>query len=205
MVLPKTRWKYHSLSLKENRLSSKENTYGRICNPFSSSRNLSKKKHPEDIQDYNQFIEGVIFPDSVSDKSMTHYGEKSSKVHLNYFLAERELEEDFDKGYFLHLVTDYIFYNKFLDYFSRDIYQDYDILNQELQEKFHVKIPDRIKDKVFYQEGTTKILKLNEVVDFIEEVSSYRLRDIEESIAKQDTYWLELRPLRRLESEDISR
>ena len=135
---------------------------------------------------------------------MTHYGEKSSKVHLNYFLAERELEEDFDKGYFLHLVTDYIFYNKFLDYFSRDIYQDYDILNQELQEKFHVKIPDRIKDKV-YQEGTTKILKLNEVVDFIEEVSSYRLRDIEESIAKQDTYWLELRPLRRLESEEISR
>ncbi len=164
-----------------------------------------RRKYPEDIQDYNQFIEGVIFPDSVSDKSMTHYGEKSSKVHLNYFLAERELEEDFDKGYFLHLVTDYIFYNKFLDYFSKDIYQDYDMLNQELQERFHVKIPDRIKDKVSYQDGTPKILKLNEVVEFIEDVSSYRLRDIEERIAKQDTYWLELRPLHRLESEDISR
>ena len=25
-----------------------------------------RRKYPEDIQDYNQFIEGVIFPDSVS-------------------------------------------------------------------------------------------------------------------------------------------
>ena len=79
------------------------------------------------------------------------------------------------------------------------------MLNQELQERFHVKIPDRIKDKVSYQDGTPKILKLNEVVEFIEDVSNYRLRDIEERIAKQDTYWLELRPLRRLESEEISR
>ena len=112
------------------------------------------KKHPKDIDDYNQFVEGVIFPDSVSDKSITHYGEKSSKVNLKWFLKENKINNDYNKGYFLHLVTDYIFYNKFLVCFSKDIYNDYDILNKKLQEKFDVKIPENIKEKIFYKEGS---------------------------------------------------
>ena len=50
--------------------------------------------HPGDINDYNEFIEGIIYPDSVTDKSLTHYGEKSSKSNLvdvtiiNEFLIE---------------------------------------------------------------------------------------------------------------------
>lgn len=154
-----------------------------------------KDKHINDIKNYEDFIKGVIFPDSVSDKSLTHYGEKSSKVNLKEFLRENEIDNDYNKGYFLHLVTDYIFYNKFLDCFSKDIYNDYDILNEILQKKFNVTIPESVKDKVFYKKGETKILEEEKVVKFIEEVSDYKLSEIREKVLKNDKYWLEFKNL----------
>lgn len=156
------------------------------------------KKHQEDISDYNKFIEGIIFPDSVSDKSITHYGEKSSKVNLKWFLEENEIDNDYNKGYFLHLATDYIFYNKLLEFFSKDIYNDYDILNKKLQERFNVKIPENIKEKVFYKEGKTKILELESIIKFIEDISEYKLDEIKERVLNNDKYWLEFRNLRKI-------
>lgn len=44
------------------------------------------RKHPNEINNYEEFIEGVIYPDSVTDKSLTHYGLKSSQVNLKRFL-----------------------------------------------------------------------------------------------------------------------
>lgn len=156
------------------------------------------KKHEDDIKDYNRFIEGVIFPDSISDKSITHYGEKSSKTDLKAFLEDNKIDNDYNKGYFLHLVTDYIFYNKLLKYFSKDIYNDYDILNEKLQKKFNVTLPENIKDKVFYKEGKTKVLKLENIIKFIEDVSDYKLDEIKERILDNDNYWLEIKELREI-------
>ena len=90
----------------------------------------------------------------------------------------------------MHLVTDYLFYNKFLDYFSKDIYNDYDILNKDLIEIFDVKIPEGIQDSVFYKDGKTKILNLDSTIDFINEVAKYRLQDIKEKVQNNDLYWL---------------
>ncbi len=156
-----------------------------------------RAKHIEDINNYKSFIEGVIFPDSVSDKSVTHYGMKSSKVNLKEFLEKNEIDNDYNKGYFLHLVTDYIFYNKFLEYFSKDIYNDYDILNKTLQDKFNVIVPESVKDKVFYKEGKTVILEQEKVIKFIEEVSDYNLVGIKEEVLKNNKYWLEFKSLPR--------
>ena len=156
------------------------------------------KKHEDDIKDYNRFIEGVIFPDSISDKSITHYGEKSSKTDLKAFLEDNKIDNDYNKGYFLHLVTDYIFYNKLLKYFSKDIYNDYDILNEKLQKKFNVTLPENIKDKVFYKEGKTKVWKLENIIKFIEDVSDYKLDEIKERILDNDNYWLEIKELREI-------
>ena len=64
---------------------------------------------------------------------------KSSKVILKDFLKENKLEDSYKRGYFLHLVTDYLFYNKYLDIFTKDIYNDCDILNKFLIEKYNVK------------------------------------------------------------------
>ena len=58
------------------------------------------KKHDKN-ENYLEFIEGVIFPDSVTDKSLTHYGPSSSQVNLYNFLKEHELNDSFTRGYFL--------------------------------------------------------------------------------------------------------
>ena len=155
------------------------------------------EKHPEEIKDHNKFIEGVISPDGVTDKSTTHYGPKSSKVNLKLFLESNEINDDFNKGYFLHLVTDYLFFNRFLDYFSKDIYNDYDILNKTLEEKYNVKIPEEVKNKVFYKTGETKILNLESVIEFIEKTSEYKLEYIKQRVIENDINWLQLKDLRK--------
>lgn len=157
-----------------------------------------KKNYPMDIDNYSDFIDGVIYPDSVLDKSLTHYGEKSSKVELKKFFDERDIQDSYNKGYFLHLVTDYLFYNKFLEYFSKDIYDDYDKLNKELIRKFEVKLPNNITDKVNYIEGETKILDLNNTIDFIKKTSKYRLKDVKELVLKNDENWTKFRKLNKI-------
>ena len=147
------------------------------------------QKHKSEIKNYNDFMDGIIFPDSVSDKSITHYGAKSSKTNLKKFLLENDIDSDYNKGYFLHLITDYIFYNKFLECFSKDIYNDYDILNKDIEEKFHVKVPEKVKNSVFYLEGETKILKLESIFKFISVVSDYDMSEIKRQVLNNNEYW----------------
>lgn len=149
-------------------------------------------------ENYEEFIEGIIAPDDVKDKSLTHYGDKSSATHLDKFLEDKKLDTSFNRGYFLHLVTDYIFYNKFFDTFSKDIYNDYDILNCELIKEFNVILPDRIKDKVFFKEGELKLLDLGKVKKCIKYASSMEIDDIVNEINNPKYYkkWLEIRELK---------
>ena len=154
-------------------------------------------KHKKDIESYEEFINGVIFPDDVSDKSTTHYGPKSSKVNLKDFFDNNELDNSFIKGYCLHLITDYLFYNKFLEFFSKEIYNDYDILNKKLIERYNVKIPHKIKDRVYYHEGKLKILDYDKIIDFIEKASEYRIEDVREEVLNNNKYWLTFKNLHK--------
>lgn len=110
---------------------------------------LQKHKNKEE---HNEFIDGIIYPDSVKDKSETHYGEKSSKANLYKFLSENNIDTSFNRGYFLHLLTDYLFYNYYIDTISTDIYNDYDILNKYLIEKYNIKVPEKLKSTVYVKE-----------------------------------------------------
>ena len=152
------------------------------------------KKHNNIKEDYNEFIKGVIYPDSVTDKSLTHYGIKSSKVILRDFLQENEIKDSYMRGYFLHLVTDYLFYNKYLEKFSKDIYNDYDILNKDLIEKYNIKLPKEILDSVFYKKGQTKILSMELAIKIIDEISDLDLNVIEKEIRENpnDEKWLNI-------------
>lgn len=151
-------------------------------------------------ENYNEFIEGVIAPDGVKDKSQTHYGEKSSLVNLNEFLKDKKLDNSFNRGYFLHLVTDYIFYNKVLDTFSKEIYNDYDILNSILMEKYNVKLPERVKDRVFFKKGELKLLSLEKAEKCIQMSSSMEIDEIVQEIdnPKYSNKWLEIRELKHI-------
>lgn len=155
--------------------------------------------HPKEISNYDEFVEGIIYPDSVEDKSLTHYGPKSSKVNLKAFFECRDINDDFNKGYFIHLVTDYVFYNKFLHVFSKKyIYNDYDILNKKIEKEFNVRIPLKVRNSVHYCSGETKILKFEDTKEFIKNVSKYDINDIKKSVLEGDKKWLEIRELKKI-------
>lgn len=157
------------------------------------------RNYPNEIKNHDEFLDGIIYPDSVGDKSITHYGPKSSQVNLKLFFAERDLNTDFNKGYFVHLVTDYLFYNKFISAFSKKyIYNDYDITNSCLEKEFNVVIPDKIRSRVFYKEGKTKILDINETINFIKETAKYNLNNIKEAVLNNDENWLKIRLLNEI-------
>lgn len=157
-------------------------------------------KNTKKTEDYNDFIKGVLAPDEVKDKSLTHYGSSSGETHLDRFLKEVNLDNSFNRGYFLHLVTDYIFYNKIFDTYSKDIYNDYDILNAILIEKYKVKIPKQIENSIFYKKGELKILNLEKVEECIKLASSMELDNIKREILdpKFSDKWLKIRKLKML-------
>lgn len=156
------------------------------------------KKHPNANEEYNEFIKGVIFPDSVKDKSETHYGTQSSKSNLNEFLKEHSLNTSFERGYFLHLLTDYLFYNKYLDCISTEIYNDYDILNDVLTQKYNVILPEEVKNSVFSKQGELKILSLELVENLIKEISELDIDIVAEEIIKKPRKWTTMKNLKRL-------
>jgi len=155
------------------------------------------KKHDKK-ENYSEFIEGVIFPDSVTDKSLTHYGPSSSQVNLYNFLKEHEFNDSFTRGYFLHLLTDYLFYNKYINFFSKDIYNDYDILNKELIKKYDVNLPDKVKKYVFFKENIElKILSYSLIETFIKDVSDMDIDKLIIEINQNIDKWIKIRPLKK--------
>lgn len=156
------------------------------------------KKHPDDNEDYNEFIEGVIFPDSVKIKSETHYGPESSKSNLYDFLQEHKLNTSFERGYFLHLLTDYLFYNKYLDCISTDIYNDYDILNDTLIKKYDIVLPEKVRNKVFSKEGNLKILSIELVENLVKEISELDIDTVAEETIRNPKKWTTMKDLKRL-------
>ena len=155
------------------------------------------KKHKDKDEDYNEFINGVIFPDSIKDKLLTHYGEKSSVSNLYEFLKANKLENSFKRGYFLHLLTDYLFYNKYIDRMSKDMYNDYDILNKILIEKYDVRLPESVKDTVFFKDGQLVILSLELITKMIDDISNMDLELIEKEVYKDPNKWTTMRELKR--------
>ena len=149
-------------------------------------------------EDYNQFIEGVIFPDSVTDKSETHYGEKSSKSNLYNFLKDKKLDNSFNRGYFLHLLTDYLFYNHYIEKWSKDMYNDYDILNKELINKYKVKLQTKIKNQVFFKEGKTVILTKEIAEKLIEDIAKMNIDDIAKEVMENPEKWTKMRALKHI-------
>ena len=155
------------------------------------------KKHKNKQEEYKEFIEGVIFPDSVKDKSETHYGAKSSVSNLYEFLKDNTLETSFKRGYFLHLLTDYLFYNKYIDRMSKDMYNDYDILNRLLIDKYEVILPEKIKGSVFFKEGELVILSMEIITKLVKDISEMDLDEVAKEVKENPTKWTTMRELKR--------
>lgn len=147
------------------------------------------KKHKK-IEDVDEFIKGVIAPDLTDNKSNTHYGKSPAYTQLKGFLDNNKIETSFSRGCFLHLLTDYLFYNYYLTYFNKqEMYHDYDVLNKPLIEKYNIILPDDIKEKVFYIEDKTKILSYELATKIIDEISSIDIDEVEKEVLSNKLKW----------------
>lgn len=150
------------------------------------------KKHK--VENKEEFIKGTIYPDSVKIKGITHYSPYySSDTNLYEFLLDKRLDNSYNLGYFLHLLVDVLFYNKYFilpqeEGISEKVHNDYDILNKRLQEKYNPILPEEIKGYTKHAEGTPAILDENKIYKFIEEASNYDLIKLGEKILKEKEY-----------------
>jgi len=153
-------------------------------------------KHKNEISDEEKFITGVIAPDLdetmtqiCKDKNKSHYGKWYAfplETNIDKFLEDSlvDITNDYWKGYLLHLLTDFYFYNKvFKDEYleleknNDEFYYDYDCLNKTLINKYEILILENIKKYMNYIEGKPKYLDIDKVINFIEEISSLNIDD----------------------------
>lgn len=154
---------------------------------------IRKHKNNENIK---EFIDGVIAPDLTNEKSKTHYGKSPAYTGLKAFLEDNKIENSFNRGCFLHLITDYLFYNYYLDYYNKqEMYHDYDVLNKTLIEKYNVILPNNIKDKVFFIQDETKILSLELAIKIIDQISSMDIGNIANEVMSDDEKWKQYKKL----------
>lgn len=79
------------------------------------------ENHPNERQKSNfnemDFYEGTIDPDLTTDKGTSHYGTHAAWANAREYLKanENNIETSYKRGYFLHLLTDYLFYHKLID------------------------------------------------------------------------------------------
>ena len=110
------------------------------------------------INDKEMFYRGSIDPDLVQDKSITHYTGKRDKnyleeflyekVRLNKFLEDQKVDSEYKLALFLHLATDFVFFNGLFereyirnisyDDFIQDLYYSYFVTNVYLEEKYRI-------------------------------------------------------------------
>ena len=144
----------------------------------------NNKKYNKDI------VRGSILPDLTTDKSKTHYGKSPAYTNLKKFLLANEISSELNKGIFLHLITDYLFYNKYLNVFSKQyIYDDYDISNKVLIDKYNVKLFDEIKNAIFFKEGEMKVLNFELIYKLIDEISNLNLNLVKKEVLKDCKKW----------------
>lgn len=150
----------------------------------------------ENNLDRRKVLAGALYPDTVQDKNKSHYADLTKrgknnvshlagKVNLYSFLLEHENLTDFEFGWFLHLVTDYLFFDECFtreyllthsyETFRKDLYFAYDCLCEYLIEKYGITMEDYTDYRSEFYPGTgyQECIFSKELIDsFINRVST---------------------------------
>lgn len=145
------------------------------------------KRNPE--YDKNEFIRGTIDPDLVEDKTTTHFYDKEYYTDYKLFFDEYNLDKGYYAGWYMHLIVDWLFYKGLLNNWENrpdkdpnKLYDDYDFVNQDIIEKYDLEIVDRIKHFMQYRDGIPEILNVDQLHDFVDEISQIKLETIKNDI-----------------------
>lgn len=158
-------------------------------------------KTHNDIKNEIDFIKGNLAPDLAENRVKSHYSKKvnnysleeilKNKIGLKEYLAKEKIETDYEKGYFFHLLTDYIFFNHFFtknyitktEYndFKKDLYYSYNIAHKYLLDNYDIsytpfekEIEARISssqtDANYNGEKRNNIIPFNTLDKFIDDI-----------------------------------
>lgn len=156
------------------------------------------KKHPNEIKDIEAFHKGSIAPDLNKDfstilskdkKIISHHYQKDGHINLENFRHNPNIDpnNDFWKGYYLHLLTDELFY---MSDFKKEselslaegahLYQDYQHLASWLIAKYHINRNESFYTKrvLFLSQpnfGKTRYIKKRKLKKFINKLSKSML------------------------------
>lgn len=149
-----------------------------------------------------EFLTGNLDPDYLHisknlDKAKLHYGKPynpnlsqkqnfENKTTLLTYLKQNRLDNSYNRGYFLHLISDYYFYNKvininLIENLDNNIvkniyYEDYAKVQKFLLTNYAPKFLPEIEDMVYiknnflniYKNGTPILFGMNEFEKYIE-------------------------------------
>ncbi len=150
------------------------------------------RKHK--VKNEKEFVAGTIYPDHVPIKGETHYSDYySSDTNLYQFLLDKKLDSSFNEGYFLHLLADCIFYNKYFPNHRKkersQLMNDFHILSTKLIQKYEVlRIPKEVQKDIRVQEGETVEYHYEKVIQSIEEISNYELHGLAKRILEEKDF-----------------
>ncbi len=155
------------------------------------------KKNKEKIKNQQDFIKGSIAPDVnqefteiLKHKSKSHYGRWGKsivKTNIDRFLEDKNvnINSDYWKGYFIHLLSDYYFYSidfkeefKFKIKNNDTFYNDYDNLNKTLLKRYNIiTINKHLNKYMRISDNKLKYLDEDKIIRFIEKISSFDLQE----------------------------
>ena len=162
------------------------------------------------VQAPNEFLKGVIDPDLVKNKTISHYSNFTDqdnlqaylkhKVNLKRYLEGNTLYSDYQKGFLLHVITDYEMYNNFFDKeYIENISFDYsyDFTNNWVNKKYPVeflelqeKIEQRVKKKkerlkLDKKKKCQNVLPLKKLDQWIQTIGNINLEKYKEKILEE--------------------
>lgn len=154
------------------------------------------RKHKKEIKDKEVFIKGTIAPDLSHNKQESHYENYAENhVGLSNFMKQTEIDinSDYGKGYFLHLLADELFYHNVFEEETQYVrnnnlktfYHDYDCLNKKLLQYYRIKnMPEEAKKHAKELNEKPELLSYRKVKKFINQLSQISIEQQIEEINK---------------------
>ena len=147
------------------------------------------KKHNN--VNFTEFLRGSLQPDLEQDKNKSHYTQHAKiktikdfveyKVGLAEYVNDHKLTNDYEMGEFLHMLTDYLFYNFLcntelfkksglndLQQTGQAVYKDYDKVSLIVQKKYKLNLEFLPEFARTVLDEKPKLMHEKDITDFID-------------------------------------
>lgn len=165
------------------------------------------------VENPEQFLKGCLAPDFAKDKRASHFGKNEEATDYSTILENKtdivkicqnvNLDSDFNKGVFLHLITDDFFYKNYmiekmqgykeflempLEQEHREIFEEYNRLayyfyQTQLPQNMHL-LPEVGKQ---FEANKMKYFEEKDIEMVIEKMSNLDLQKLHDSVLKGET------------------